>query len=241
MSRISFLDYDGVLENLKGYGFQPSSVFDVGVAEGTPWLYNAFPNSFLYLFEPVIEFRGHINKILEKYNGVFVDEALGSECQEINMYVPNGVSNLAISTTHFETKRSDLVRKVKQNTLDSFLASRTNISGPILLKTDVQGHDLDVLKGAKQFLKMCHVVINEVPMVSPWGGGPSFLEYINFMDSQNFRVYDVCTPLRRPDDDKLHSIDLVFVRKDLPYGKDTLYTQGNETIKLSQELYKKLK
>ena len=39
------------------------------------------------------------------------------------------------------------------------------MSGPILLKTDVQGHDLDVLRGPIS-TKMCHVVINEVPMVA---------------------------------------------------------------------------
>ena len=67
------------------------------------------------------------------------------------MFVPVGLNNLAISTTHFETTRRDLVRRIKQNTLDLFLSSHPQMSGPILLKTDVQGHDLDVLRGANQF------------------------------------------------------------------------------------------
>lgn len=241
MARISFLGYNGVLTNIKNYGFEPSYVFDVGVAEGTPWLYESFPNAYYYLFEPVNEFNEQINKILENLKGELVPEALGSHCEEIDMFVPVGVNNLAISTTHFESARDDLVRKVKQNTLDSFITSHPDISGPILLKTDVQGHDLDVLKGAAQFLKMCHVVISEVPMVSPWGGGPKFIDYIEYMDKQNFTVFDFCAPLRRPHDDKLHSIDLVFVRKDLPYGRDSLYPEGEITTKYSSELYESLR
>ena len=241
MSRISFLGYNGVLSNIKSYGFDPYYVFDVGVAEGTPWLYEAFPNAYYYMFEPVKEFKEKINQILQNLKGELVEEALGSCSKEIDMFVPVGLNNLAISTTHFETTRRDLVRRIKQNTLDLFLSSKPQISGPVLLKTDVQGHDLDVLRGANQFLKMCHVVISEVPMVSPWGGGPKFVDYIDYMNSKDFTVFDFCAPLRRPYDDKLHSIDVVFVRKDLPYGSDTLYPQGEITAKQSNELYAKLK
>lgn len=240
MARVSFLDYQDILANLKKYGFNPSYVFDVGVANGTPWLYESFPNAYYFMFEPVSEFEDEISQILENLNGELVQKALGFKHEQIDMFVPVGSNDLAISTTHFESSRSDLVRKVKQTTLDLFLDSRPQIKGPLLLKTDVQGHDLDVLKGGERFLANCHVVINEVPMVCPWGGGPKFKDYIDYMEKQSFRVFDFCCPLRRPHDDKLHSIDLVFVRSDLPYGEDSLYTEGKTTLKKSNELYNKI-
>ena len=40
------------LELLKTQGFQPKTVFDIGVAGGTPDLYAAFPNAFYYLVDP---------------------------------------------------------------------------------------------------------------------------------------------------------------------------------------------
>lgn len=240
MARISFLGYQGILSNLKKYGFNPSYIFDVGVADGTPWLYESFPDAYYFMFEPVNEFKGKISQILEDLNGELIQEALGSKLGEIDMYVPVGLNNLAISTSHFDSTRTDLIRKVKQNTLDLFLDSRPQIKGPLLLKTDVQGHDLDVLMGAEKFLANCHVVISEVPMVSPWGGGPKFIDYINHMVSHNFTVFDFCAPLRRPHDDKLHSVDVVFVRSDLPFGEDSLYPSGETTLKKANELYKKL-
>ena len=72
------------------------------------------------------------------------------------------------------------------------------------------------------------------------GRRSKFVDYIDYMNINDFTVL-FCAPLRRPYDDKLHSIDVVFVRKDLPYGSDTLYPQGEITAKQSNELYAKLK
>ena len=41
------------LTQLSNNGFQPNTIFDVGVAKGTRDLYRAFPKSFFVLIEPL--------------------------------------------------------------------------------------------------------------------------------------------------------------------------------------------
>src|SRR6185437_10394420 len=64
---------------LRRLKFRPATIIDVGVAEGTPDLYEAFPKAYLMLIEPVAEFFGDITQILAARPGVHVPAALGNE------------------------------------------------------------------------------------------------------------------------------------------------------------------
>ena len=67
-----------VLANVARLGFVPSIVIDVGVAKGTPALYNTFPDSYHLLIEPLEEFEDDIRSILKKYKGTYVISAASS-------------------------------------------------------------------------------------------------------------------------------------------------------------------
>ena len=43
--------------HVKSLGFQPSLIVDVGAADGTPELYNAYPGAKFILIEPLIELK----------------------------------------------------------------------------------------------------------------------------------------------------------------------------------------
>ena len=51
-------------EHLKRAAFHPRTVVDVGVAWGTPGLYDAFPEAYYWLFEPVADFEPALEAIL---------------------------------------------------------------------------------------------------------------------------------------------------------------------------------
>src|SRR4026209_2310863 len=57
----------GSLEYAKSRGLAPRTVFDVGVGHGTPWLYDAFPDAKLVLFEPLAVFDGELTKLASRY------------------------------------------------------------------------------------------------------------------------------------------------------------------------------
>ncbi len=47
---------------LRANGLTPQTVFDIGVAQGTPWLYDAFPDAFYYLVDPTRESLPHMQR-----------------------------------------------------------------------------------------------------------------------------------------------------------------------------------
>jgi FkbM family methyltransferase len=239
--RVSFVNQDGLLKNLKKLGFYPKVVFDVGVANGTPWLYSAFPDAMFYLFEPVESFEPAIAKILQEIRGEHVRVALGSQCKKVTFYVPRDQGKHQIATVCFEgtTVPEDTKHEIDMITLDSFTKGLP-LPQPILLKTDAQGFDLDVAKGAVETLKMVDLVITETPMYGPWGGGPELKDYIEFYFSNGFILYDMVEPLRRPDDDRLHSIDLCFASLRSPITERNLYGSGKETLNRARAHYERM-
>ena len=70
-------------EYLKRLGFQPRTVVDVGAAYGTPPIYEAFPQSFLVLIEPLKEYEPYLAEILEKYKGKYFLTALGARDEKM--------------------------------------------------------------------------------------------------------------------------------------------------------------
>jgi hypothetical protein len=84
------------------------------------------------------------------------------------------------------------------------------------LKLDVQGYELEVLKGAGQVLTSVEAVMMEVNLIAVYEGAPLADEAVAFMAARGFRVYDVCTFFRRPYDYALWQIDMVFVRATSP-------------------------
>lgn len=236
--RVSFVNQDVLLGNLKRLGFHPRTIFDVGVANGTPWLYKAFQDAYFYLFEPVPSFDNAISTILTGIKGEHVKYALGSREEKVKFYVPKDEGKRQISTMCYSKDTVPPEAQIDLNmiTLDLF-TNGLSINGPILLKTDAQGYDLEVAKGAVNTLPYIDFVITEVPVYGPWGGGAELKDYIDFYYSHNFILYDLVEPLRRPDDDRLHSIDLCFANLNTPIAARNLYTSGKETLSRSKTYY----
>jgi FkbM family methyltransferase len=240
---VFFVDQFKLLNNLKNLGFYPDVVFDVGVAKGTPWLYDAFNESYFYLFEPVDTFNNDISNILHYINGEHVKLGLSSAAGKASLFIPEKADQHQISTLHYSissTSKSNQIHEIETTTLDEF-CSHIDMPQPCLLKTDVQGHDLNVLQGAVETLKKIDVVISEIPLYGPWGGGNEFHDYIRFMHGQGFIVYDFVEPLRRPIDNRLHSIDVCFVNTKSPLGRKSLYTEGGQDVSESRIHYDRLK
>lgn len=63
--------------------------------------------------------------------------------------------------------------------------------GPALLKLDVQGFEIQALKGAHRVLKSVEVVILESSVVEYNAGAPLTAELLGFVDSLGFQVLDV--------------------------------------------------
>jgi hypothetical protein len=98
------------------------------------------------------------------------------------------------------------------DTLDHLLEKR-QWSPPLLMKLDVQGFELEILKGGSRALDASEVVILETSILEYNRGGPLFDEVVSFMKRAGFLVYDICGQLRRETDGVLFQTDLVFCKE----------------------------
>ena len=196
--------------HLKQLSFVPRTIVDVGVAWGTPGLYEAFPDAYYWLFEPVVDFEPAIQAILGKVRGEYHMVALADSNGEANIFVPPNAETASLM--HRGLDLSDpRVRSVPTRTLDDVLAG-TALAEPIMLKTDCQGADLNVLKGGRGFLPRCEVVLMEVGMFHYFDpSSADFTEVIQYMKTAGFVVYDLLNYTARPCDGALGQIDVAFV------------------------------
>ena len=60
------------LGDVKKARFSPRTVVDVGADRGTPQLYDAFPEAYHFLVEPLTEYESNLRKALEPYQGEYI-------------------------------------------------------------------------------------------------------------------------------------------------------------------------
>lgn len=204
------------LAQLKSTGFLPGTVVDVGVAYGTPPLYEAFPDAYYFLFEPVADFEPHIQKALQQnIRGEYEMCGLGEKSTTMQIFVPEAA--VAASLMHRGVDAADpRLRTVPVRTLDEIFAKR-KLQTPIILKTDCQGGDLAVIRGGSNFVAQCDVIIMEVGMFRYWSKNtPDFADTIIEMKSRGFVPYDLFDAMPRPHDGALGQLDVVFVKENGP-------------------------
>ena len=95
-------------------------------------------------------------------------------------------------------------------TIDEIVKSK-GIAAPNFLKLDVQGYELEVLKGAQSTLPQVSAVLAEVNLIDIHKGVHLLDELVLFMRDKGFVAYDICGLARRPLDQALWQADFIFV------------------------------
>lgn len=171
----------------------PKVIFEVGSRYGSESkkLKEIFPDSVIYAFECNPNTVNTCRDNLSNIPGIqFYDFGLGEKEEKLPFFSyvkDNDGASSFFKRTDFETTQL-CTGTVDIKRLDNFVYenSITNID---LLCMDVQGYELNILKGAGDFLDNIKYIILEEPkkgLVSPYKGAPSSEEIKNFMDSKNF-------------------------------------------------------
>lgn len=201
----------GCLIALRQQGFYPSVVIDVGAQTGTGDLYHAFPDARHLMIEPVEEHRETLQKIASRLkNAEVVIAAAAAVSGETWLTVSDNARYAQMSDSGEADGLLRNVRKIPCAAVDDLCSARA-LTGPFVVKIDVDGRELDVLHGMTHTLAHTECVISEAVL---FGDDPNtFYGIIEFMGARDFVVYDIVEPLYRPFDFALWQVDLVFVKR----------------------------
>jgi FkbM family methyltransferase len=194
-------------------GFSPQTIIDVGVADGTFEIYDAFPRATYLLVEPMKEFLPALQWISRNYDAHYVLAAAGTDNRPGTIFFDDGLAEMhgasLISANEGKNRNS---REVSIRRLDS-LVQEKKLEGPYLLKIDTQGTELEVLSGASAILAETEVVVLETSFFKFLGRQePLFNEVVRFMEGVGFFPYDFFGGLNRPLDGALGQVDVAFVK-----------------------------
>jgi len=199
--------------HLRSLGFAPKTVIDVGVADGTPDIYENFPSAYFLLVEPLQEFEDYMQSILRELEGEYVLAAAGAKPGVAKLNVHDGHMNgSSLYKESMGAEADGTERIVPVITLDSLVTDRA-LACPMMLKVDVQGAELDVLEGAINCLPIIDVVVLEVSMFQFMKGAPQFHDIITYMKNHGFVAYDIVLGWNRPLDNALGQVDIIFVHE----------------------------
>lgn len=200
------------LQNLKRKGFIPKAVVDVGAYEGfwTEDFLEVFPGTKILMVEAQRKKEPYLKSISAKYPGVVYSIALlGAHENEQKKFVEEETGSRVVTS---ESDSGDAV-ELTTTMLDN-LVQRQTFPMPEFLKLDVQGYEMEVLKGAEKCLFHATACLLEISLLNIGGSTPLLAEMVSFMDTKGYQAYDISQFIRRPYDKALYQIDMFFVKKD---------------------------
>lgn len=202
-------DMEWSLNNLQANGFRPKNVLDIGAFEGewTLMCRNIFSDANYLMFEAQ-ETKTEILQRLKSNSIDFHIGLLGPIGNEKSKFYVNETVSSALPES---AKENQEYIEIPMYTVDDVL-SKKGITKADFVKLDVQGFELEVLKGATKTLENAEVVLMEVSLIEINKGAPLINEVMKFMTDRNFICYDICSIVRRPLDKALWQTDLIFVK-----------------------------
>ena len=205
------------LQNLKKKGFHPTTVADIGAFEGdwTLDFLEVFPSSKIIMIEPQTSKGEILRQLCNKFPNVIYKKALLSSASKKVIFHENETASHIVNSAASSNNQSF----TETQTFDEILEN-INFPLPQFLKLDVQGHELEVLKGAPKALAASEVCMLEISLLLLDESAPLALDVMKFMDEANFQLYDITQFMRRPYDKALYQVDVLFVKKDSHWVND---------------------
>ena len=204
---------------LRDFGFRPSGIIDVGahVGDWTRSIRKVFPVTPVLMIEARQSQSHFLERACRDMENVDYSIALlGSESRDaVEFYVHDTGSSLFSERSNV-TRSSSLLH---MTTLDEVVNADLRLKAPLFLKLDVQGAELEVLRGAMTTISIAEVVQLEIQILNYNEGAPSAAQVIAFMDDRGFAIFDIAGFVR-PNGEDLVQMDVIFVRKDLAMRHD---------------------
>jgi FkbM family methyltransferase len=179
-----------------------ATVLDVGAHKETYDLRLGLPDVKHFLFEPISEFHADLRRNYSNVDHEIFDFAL-SDAEGEAPFSKHAIEGGEISHGTIVGGGSSVGQSatILTKRLDEFVLSRGE-QGPFLLKIDVDGFEIPVLRGAQGIVDRISVIIVEATQ-------STFLERINFVSNMGFQLFDIIDQCYYYD--MFSQADLVFI------------------------------
>lgn len=176
-------------ERLRLRGLVPDGIIDVGAYEGawTRAALSVWPHCPVLMVEPQAAKKQKLEAVCETNRSVSYQQCLlGAEEGHTKIFYEMETGS-SIYPENTNVQRQE--RYIETTTLD--LAAKDFVGGHIFLKIDVQGAELDVLRGASRTLARTEAIQLEMPFIAYNQGAPRFYEIINKMEQLGFSPVEI--------------------------------------------------
>src|SRR5436190_1035323 len=167
------------LQNLKRKNFYPATVVDIGAYEGfwTQDLLEVFPGAKVLMVEAQLHKESFLKTVKQKNPTVeYAISLLSAVDGETKLFAQNETASHVVAAA----VPGQQYQQIKTQTLDALLES-LHFPFPDFLKLDVQGHEMEVLKGAVKSLEYATICLLEISILNLGDDGPLMAEMIRFM------------------------------------------------------------
>ena len=195
-------------------------IFDVGAHKGESinFFKSIFPRSLIYSFEPNPNNFTELDKVSKKFKTKAFQKAISNKTGSIDFF-SQGISHLGgLLPIKSDSKDSlgysinapnNLIR-VESVTLNK-LTRDIGITNIDILKIDVQGFELGVLKGASKILKNTNIVVVEISLYDFYGDNSKNWFLVNaFLGKYSFELWDIAKLSKNPKNLRTDWAELVF-------------------------------
>jgi FkbM family methyltransferase len=204
------------LHVLQGLGFRPKGILDIGAFEGTfaQLARHFFAQVPILMLEAQPGKEEQLKAIARQLPDVdYRIVLLGAENRadvafhQVNAAMNSSGSSLYDEQTHYPRDTISLPMR----RLDDVLAEMSGHEFD-LLKLDVQGAEIDVLRGGLRTLAGVEAIVIELSLLEYNKGAPLIGEAMRWLGEQGFALFDVF-PLARTPAGALLQVDGVFLRR----------------------------
>lgn len=193
----------------RNLGIKVDEVVDVGVHDGTPWLYQAYPDAKFLLVEPQRDFQDRLKSRPGHFECLNV--AVGPAPGRLTLQARNERSSF-LDRTESASTPAEISYEVEVMTLDRILKDRTT-ADHVGLKIDIEGYEHFALQGLTSELGRIAFVAMEVSVRQRFKGEKTFSDIVSIMNEKGFLFYNLMNVARPVPP---NAYDVLFLPKDSP-------------------------
>jgi len=172
-------------------------IIDGGANDGSTILrlLTQYQTPTIHAFEPIPALAKHLSMLFGEFPHVTIHgAAMGAEAGTVQFNIVNNLVSSSILKPN-ALKKSIHGEKVEiREVVDVPLVRLDDVMGPEVvdfIKLDLQGYEVEALKGGQRLLERTRVITTEAMFVPLYEGQPLFADIDQFLRAQGFRLFNL--------------------------------------------------